>query len=150
MFETNIPLSRFLQFGPIQAMMGATDEFNYAHRWPEEFDARLGDCYNLAFQAFVSWSEPAFHLDWAGVWPEPVTLVHGSWHHRDEPRRINHAWVLLADGRVWEPITMTLCDRDLFDLYTRAEYTHQYSATEVFLQAVIHGTVGPWEGQSDE
>jgi hypothetical protein len=121
--------------------MGVEAEFDYAED-PSPFDGRLGHCYRLAASAFIH-----SHDDRPAGYPEPITLVHGSWHGPGAPDRIDHAWVLLDDGRVWEPITACIFDRERFYSYTRAEDTMHYQGVVALMNMLQHEHFGPWDDE---
>lgn len=126
--------------------MGAERHFDYTLEG-STFKDRISRCYELAAKAFSGWAEYVNHLFATGHAPNlpaPVGLVHGTWHGPQAPRRIAHAWVLLEDGRVWEPITAVLCERGLFDTYTSAEHTYLYDRTQATLHMARTRHFGPW------
>jgi hypothetical protein len=81
---------------------GRTD-LNTSMEWdPEEIavthEQRSGRCYELC----------AIAVAFGTAGPDSV-LVHGTIHGPDDDmERIGHAWVLLGNGMVWEPLTMNL------------------------------------------
>lgn len=100
--------------------MGAYRQFDYTLRGDlgSDLSPRLGDCYHLAVSAFTGWERFTYHRTYraslglepepqarANGLPAPTHLVHGTIHHREEEHRIGHAWVMLDNGDVWEPIT---------------------------------------------
>jgi hypothetical protein len=137
-------LSSLAEFGPLLLEMGAEAKFDYANG-PKVFNARLGNCYELAASAFIG-AEPhsPFYRPEAAAYPTPATLVHGSWHGPGAPSRIDHAWVLLDDDRVWEPITATIYLRAPFYEIARCEHKQTYTSDETLSNMVRHEHYGPW------
>lgn len=124
---------------PVFVAMGAEAAFDYTNE-DTGLRARLGRCYELAAKAFI----PSPGLGNPGGVPRPKRLVHGSWHGPDAPARIKHAWVILEDGRIWEPITALICDPDKFSTYCRTEMTWIYSGEAVSRRLIKHRHYGPW------
>lgn len=127
---------------PVLAGMGVEDTFDYAGEGGEFMD-RLSRCYELAAKAFYlrdieeRWDRDA-HL------PDPRLLVHGSWHGPGATERIDHAWVELSDGRVWEPITAGIYTRSTFYNYTRAQSRIVYTEDRAKRLMLQHEHFGPW------
>jgi len=123
--------------------MGARCVFDYAGADDKPvLRERLTHCYELAAWAFTDWPDKAEQIEYLGL-PTPVTLVHGMWQG-PEPVAIGHAWVVLSDGAIWEPISMTLCDPETFYEYTRGVNVETYSETAVAINMVLSGHFGPW------
>lgn len=127
---------------PVMLAMGAEWEFDYAGEpGPYDFNERLTHCYRLAAQAITN----PMDIEIPEGLPKPAALVHGTWSHPDtKDKPIPHAWVLLDDKRVWEPITATICQRDDFMEYTQAVNDWIYSGWMVGQYLVRHRHWGPW------
>lgn len=134
--------------------LGAERQFDYAQTDEPMYPLghRLGRCYELAAQAFSGWEMFEQHNSALTRLPDgsmtprlpaPKTLVHGTWQG-PEPVRIGHAWVVLEDGRIWEPITALICDPVLFHAYSRDEAAWAYDATAVRVNLLKSGHYGPW------
>ena len=130
---------------PVLMEMGAEWEFDYA-RDGRSFKDRLTHCYELAAKAFFDWHEA---MPTPEGLPEPMSLVHGTWSSpdtRDAP--IPHAWVLLDDYRIWEPISEALFNAEKFYEYTQGKVDWIYHG-----EALVHrnvnrsGHYGPWHGE---
>lgn len=125
--------------------MGARDQFDYSGEGGT-FEQRLGRCYELAAKGVIHLRFTEEQRAKANV-PKPVGLVHGSWHGPEAPARINHAWVLLEDGCVWEPITETICYREMFYGYTRATDHEVYDLTQTACNMIGAQHFGPWDDE---
>lgn len=97
-------------------------------------DDRLGKCYEIAGYALM-----------IGDAPSDAKLVHGSMHHVRAPRRIGHAWLELADGRIWEPIGGTFYDPLLWEYLVRGIVSHTYDQSTARARAFETRIWGPWE-----
>lgn len=128
---------------PILVSMGAERRFDYAND-TDVFEDRLTRCYELAARAF-HWHPNAA---WAhhNV-PAPAALIHGSWHWHDAPKRIDHAWVLLEDSRIWEPITQMICDPEKFSASTRSEVGYLYDDVAARRNLMRFAHWGPWHDE---
>lgn len=130
--------------------MGAQRQFDYTMRGDlgRDLTPRLGHCYMLAMQAFTGWDEfTSYAPNRAEVQtslPAPSLLVHGFWKHPAEDKGINHAWVVLEDGRMWEPITGLICDRVLFTAFSDAKMEATYTGTQARRMMLRHQHYGPW------
>lgn len=115
----------------------AVAAFGTVNHVPDEpsytFDQRIGRCYELAGHAVLSRSVP-----------EGTMLVHGSWHGPYATRRIGHAWLVLPDGNIWEPITMEVFTPDDFFAWTNAIAEVEYDWTEAAYNAVEFESYGRW------
>lgn len=126
--------------------MGAEWEFDYADLPSDEqtIAARITRCYEIAAHALVSmdavWARAeAEHL------PMPEVLIHGLWSSpEDRSNPIGHAWVLLDDGRIWEPISRTICDAESFMRYTQCRNVATYNAEAARINMVRTGHYGTW------
>jgi hypothetical protein len=103
----------------------------------EPMKARLGRCYELSGMLVLNNPGPG------------ITLVHGSIQGMGRPR-IEHAWVELADGSVWEPATNQCWERQRFDSFFSAQVAMRYDFTTAMRRAVHHEHWGPWTGELPE
>lgn len=130
--------------------MGAERQFDYTliGNLGQDLSPRLGRCYELAVKAFTGWTQ--FISQPRGVdisrpnLPAPVALIHGWWRHPANAVGIHHAWVILEDGRMWEPITGLICDPVLFMNYGSCRVDRTYIETEARINMVKHQHYGPW------
>lgn len=120
------------------AAMGFQTRVDYAQSH-DTIAERLGHCYMLAGMAML-WSTDSLK----GYMPQPVALIHGSWHGPTAPRRIDHAIVLLDNGQVWEPVTAGIYDRAKFETYCQWERHQIYNAREANRLMLDSGNFGPW------
>lgn len=98
------------------------------------FAQRHQRCFELATFAVVF-----------GTAPRDAQLVHDSWHGPGAPARIPHAWVLLADGSVWEPIRARLyADRAAWYHWTAARDEVAYAGPLAQRLTLQHQHYGPW------
>lgn len=95
-----------------------------------EFRQRLGRCYELAGR-FAS------HHD-------GVALIHGSIQGFGNPR-IDHAWVELPDGNVWEPASGQVWDRAVFDVLYHPKVGQRFSHMDVLVNLCRERHWGPWD-----
>lgn len=131
--------------------IGAHRQFDYTLEGSlgPDLNPRLGRCYELAAKAFNGWDEITARTgtDKEGHrgfgLPAPTRLVHGTWRGK-EPQRIGHAWVILEDDRIWEPITGLICEARLFFAYTRGVSVRGYRPAEVRVNMLTAGHFGPW------
>jgi len=127
--------------------MGANWEFDYADLPSDEqtFKARVTRCYEIAGTAVVSTDAVRSRAEAENL-PMPEALIHGTWSSPDTRERpIHHAWVLLDDGSIWEPISRTLCDAEMFTRYTQCVSQGIYSPKAATLNMVKSGHYGRWE-----
>ena len=97
-------------------------------------DERLTRCYELAAYALT-----------LGTAPSDATLIHGTWQHVIyAPRRIAHAWLELADGRVWEPISGVIYERSEWNLIMQPTDERRYTKTEARNAIMFHRNWGSW------
>jgi hypothetical protein len=92
---------------------------------------RLGKCYELA-GAFV-----VTHPD--------AVLVHGTIHREGLGPPNPHAWNVLADGTMREPITGWEMPKDAFDRFFGAVEQHRYTWKEMQQRMIETFHWGPWE-----
>lgn len=97
------------------------------------FAQRRNRCYELAGYAVAFGTAPAESL-----------LVHGSWTGPVSKNRIGHAWVILPDGRVWEPIRHRIYDRADFYDWTKAWDEATYALPVVRRHLAATGHFGRW------
>lgn len=135
--------------------MGAHRQFDYAEQDSLRVSDRLGRCYELAAKGIQGWwmlregglvSRELLGTNSLPVSgsPAPTSLVHGTWHGPNAAERIAHAWLVLDDGRVWEPVTSLICDPVLFEAYTRAVPTRTYTEKQARVHMLRSGHFGPW------
>jgi hypothetical protein len=98
---------------------------------PSPFKDRLGRCYELAGRRVL------FATD------SPI-LVHGTIQGRGYPPN-PHAWVILPDGQVWEPVSDSVMPAVVYDALFNPVENHRYSVVEVSLIAGRDRHWGPWE-----
>jgi hypothetical protein len=133
----------------IYAAMGAEYQFDYSGLLTP-YEERLTNCYEYAALAFDETYFTHAGVDKADVMehhdvPPPATLVHGHWSSpetRDKP--IAHAWVVLADGRIWEPISSLIYSAEKFYAYTEPHDLTTYGETEVHVNLMRFWHYGPW------
>lgn len=128
--------------------MGAERQFDYTMRGDLSRDLhdRMGLCYELALTAFSGWakfSERMFSRNEVSLLPAPVAVVHGTIVTGDS-RPLKHAWVILEDGRMWEPVTGLICDPVLFMAGNEAVVERSYDRTEASRLMLRHQHYGPW------
>lgn len=92
------------------------------------FKTRLGRCYELAYQHAMQTS---------GV------LVHGT-IQRDPHPPIDHAWVKLPSGELYEPITQMTMDEAAFTRYFGTVTHHEYPIEQYLALALKTSVYGPW------
>lgn len=97
------------------------------------FERRLGYCYVLANR--FMWNHP------------DAILVHGSIAAFGMPR-LAHAWVMSADGSVWEPITNALYESGDFLAMFNPKAEARYTANEAARAALLSNNHGPWHHSS--
>jgi len=73
-------------------------------------------------------------------------LVHGSVRLYEGGREVNHAWVELPTGWVWEPQTKDYFTLKDFEITSPIEH-HRYTVEEAATMLARVGKHGPW---SDE
>jgi hypothetical protein len=115
--------------------MGFKTRFDYAN-FGGGIKERLGQCYMLTGKAMLD--RAAYCI------PAPAAVIHGSWHGPTSENRIDHAVVLLDNGKIWEPVTAGIFDREQFESYTRWERHQIYSAAEARDLMNLTGHYGPW------
>jgi hypothetical protein len=73
-----------------------------------------------------------------------VTLVHGSIQGMGKPR-LDHAWVILEDGSIWEPIFNETFDADVYRMLVNPMVDRTYSNEQTCIHLLKHKHWGPWE-----
>lgn len=131
---------------PVLIAMGAEWEFDYADLPSDEqsFESRITRCYEIAAHAIVN-TDAVRNRAEAEQLPMPEALIHGKWSSpdtRDKP--IHHAWVLLDDGRIWEPISRTIHDTEEFTRYTQCVSNDIYSPEAAAANMLRTGHYGRW------
>lgn len=136
--------------------MGAERMFDYAQDMvPSEFDEslvqseykqRLTRCYELAALAFVVATRVSPEDYVEHDLPFPETLVHGWWSSPETRQApIAHAWVVLSDGRIWEPISSLIFDAAAFAEFTQPFDQVTYTLREAIANMVRHDHYGRWD-----
>lgn len=97
----------------------------------EPFNKRLGRCYELAGRL-------ASHN-------EDAVLVHGSIQGFGNPR-IDHAWVELENGNVWEPASNQEWDRRVFNEMFNPRVNKKFDYESVLKANLQYSHWGPWDG----
>lgn len=100
-------------------------------------DARRGRCYELAAFALVFGSAPA-----------DAVLVHGSIDGGTELGRFGHAWLRLADGRIWEPKGATVYPAEWME-WADARVEVEYTRAEARRMILTHDHWGSWHDASE-
>ena len=93
------------------------------------YRARLGRCYELAGRYVID---------------NDARLVHGT-IHRDPYPPNPHAWAVLPNGDVWEPITERTWPADGFAVWYEAVTLHEYSRDAAMVHMLRAKHFGPWE-----
>ena len=70
-------------------------------------------------------------------------MIHGS-IHQVGGERIGHAWLILGDGRIWEPISADIMAGGVFVDEFRPETHRAYSQYDVVEHVREFGHWGPW------
>lgn len=100
----------------------------------EAVQARLALCYMMAGHALV-----------LGTAPQGSKLVHGTIHHVLAGRSIEHAWLELPDGSVWEPTQGKTWSPLEWGAIFRPRDTTSYTRVEASAKMLETGNYGPWE-----
>lgn len=98
--------------------------------WLVPFKERLGQCYALAGTFALE------HLD--------TELVHGSIEGMGQPR-LGHAWVVIPNGQVWEPVSAMTLPQDAFERMFNPEVHFAYESWEWREYAYTTKNWGPWD-----
>lgn len=106
-----------------------------------KLDQRLGRCYELAGYALTLGDAPA-----------GSTLVHGSIHAvlLRNTTRIDHAWIELPDGDVWEPVSRVIWPIGAWNAFAQPVISHRYVADEARTKILNFHHWGPWESDDTE
>jgi len=88
---------------------------------------QYGTCYSDAYRYTINQKEGY--------------LIHGSILRGN---RINHAWVELPTGYIWEPHTGEYYTISGFDTLFKPEEHHRYSVEQAAIMATKTGNMGPW------
>ena len=100
----------------------------YYHEWCSEKD-QFGTCYQDAWR-FLAKQDEGF-------------LVHGSTKLSAEAPRVNHAWVELTTGWIWEPQTGQYFTIEDFRIMSPEEH-HKYTSEEAAIVIARTSNMGPW------
>ena len=95
-------------------------------------DQRRGRCYELACYALT-----------LGSAPHDAVLVHGSIDGGTALGRIGHAWLRLADGRVWEPTQARVYGPEWLE-WADARDEAEYDLHDARRRTLTSGHYGPW------
>ena len=91
---------------------------------------RLGDCYRWALRFIIKEDE-----GW---------LIHGRIFAGTPRHWMEHAWVELPTGYIYEPVADTLYKKDTFYQAYKAQELKRYTPTEAAKLAARFGHYGPW------
>ena len=96
---------------------------------------RRGRCYELALKIMLY--EPG---------AERFTLVHGriSQLKGDDDYMIDHAWVELEDGTIYDPVRDKCVPADVYVSLWSAEAERRYSREDTMRVTAATGHSGPW------
>jgi hypothetical protein len=100
-------------------------------------DLRRGRCYELSAFALAFGSAPA-----------DAMLVHGSIDGGTDLGRFGHAWLRLADGRIWEPREATVYPAS-WEAWADARVEVEYTRKEAFEMILTYDHWGPWHDASE-
>lgn len=129
--------------------MGGAFQFDYTGLFTPLAE-RLTNCYEYAALAFFDYHFTRQGLDKVDEMervnvPVPTTLVHGTYSSPEtRGKPIAHAWVVLSNGQIWEPITSLICDAQKFYEFCEPHDLVTYGETEVRVNMMRHGHYGPW------
>lgn len=119
--------------GPARMPIADSSDFYGTELFGATKDDRLGKCYELSARAMLF-----------GTAPAGARLVHGSVHHIYVSRRIDHAWLVLPSGMVWEPISGNVWIPAAWQHIARAQIDASYTLDELLGIIVTHKHYGPW------
>ena len=91
--------------------------------------APAGTCYQDAWRFLIKQDEGF--------------LIHGSTQLSPEAPRVNHAWVELTTGWVWEPQTGQYFTTEDFRIMNPEEH-HRYTSEEAAIMIARTSNMGPW------
>ena len=101
---------------------------------------RLHRCYELAGYALT-----------LGDAPEDAILVHGTWQHVVfSDKRRGHAWLVLPDDRVWEPIQGKIWNKREWELIVQPVEEVRYTKDEARNVIMFHRHWGRWHDSEYE
>lgn len=95
-------------------------------------EERSGLCYVLAGYALS-----------AGRTPAGAIMVHGTISGFGNPR-IGHAWLMIEEDLVWEPMQARLWPALIWNAVANPEVGAEYDRAEAAEAMLEHGTWGPW------
>lgn len=73
-------------------------------------------------------------------------LVHGSLQLSSEGARVNHAWIEIPSGWVWEPQTGQWYDKEDFKIFQPIEDA-RYTTEQAAIMLARAGKHGPWSAE---
>lgn len=93
--------------------------------------------------------EPLFGECYAEAWrfllrEEEGVLVHGRVFAGAPLQPINHAWVELPTGFIWEPSSQSLIKIDEFKSAFKPEEDYRYDIKQAAIMATRTRNLGPW------
>jgi hypothetical protein len=94
---------------------------------------RQGRCYELVGRVML-YEEGS----------EAFTLVHGVVNSGFAWRRVEHAWIELPDGRVYEPVLNEYMDKAGFDSRAKPSECQRYTLKQAVRLIGYGGNFGPW------
>lgn len=100
---------------------------------------RNGKCYEISGFALAS----------GEVVDRYSMLVHGSVHYLTDDKRVDHAWLKLPNGRIWEPISAKEMSETEFELAYSPRVREQYTQYDVIECVREFGHWGPWDEGSE-
>ncbi len=104
----------------------------YAKEVHSSNPSQTGTCYQDAWRFLVKQDEGF--------------LIHGSVQLSAEAPRINHAWVELTTGWVWEPQTGQYFTVEDFHIMSPTE-GYRYTSEEAAVMVARSGNMGPWSNE---
>jgi len=90
---------------------------------------QYGTCYEDAWRFLIK--------------EEDGSLIHGSLQLSEEGGRVNHAWVELPTGFVYEPQTKTFFSLKDLGIFSPIE-EHRYTSEQAAIMVARTGNMGPW------
>lgn len=131
---------------PTQQFIGWIIEFDFSEL--ERVTKGLPLMLEEPVQEIGEGSKPAKGTCYEDAWRfmgkhEDGFLVHGSVQLSAEGPRINHAWVELSTGWVWEPQTKGYITTEDFRVFSPVEH-HRYTFEQAFIITARTGNMGPW------
>jgi len=98
--------------------------------WPHHSNPDTGTCYEDAWRYLIK--------------EEEGELVHGSLQLSKEGKRVNHAWVELPTGYIYEPQTDSFFEKPDFERMFSPKEDARYTVTEAAIMLAHMGKHGPW------